>query len=240
MRTKGFSTCSQCGGAHQRFAPICTACDSLNRLNARATRQCALCGGQIGVKRSQTANHSRYCSWECATAVGAVRVQAMRLVHSHIRRGLIPPASSLKCVDCGEDALHYEHRHYTRPLEVEATCRSCNYKRGPAEDIASAVRKHFKTRLSIHSFICDWRRRRESDRDYDPRSALSSPRGAARLIEDVGGDMEFARLLGLEESPWLQQRINNWKRRGIPARVRVEHYDKIQELLKRFREPANA
>lgn len=46
-------------------------------------------------------------------------------------RGKLPPVSSLKCVDCGRLATDYDHRDYTKPLEVEPTCRSCNLLRGP-------------------------------------------------------------------------------------------------------------
>lgn len=51
------------------------------------------------------------------------------------RAGKLPLLDgSIKCVDCGGIARHYEHRDYTRPLEVEPVCPSCNYKRGPARN----------------------------------------------------------------------------------------------------------
>lgn len=50
------------------------------------------------------------------------------------------------------------------------------------------------------------------------------------LIERVGGDRNFGRLLGIDNKPWWMQRVNNWKRRGLPASVMVEHYDTIQRL----------
>lgn len=40
---------------------------------------------------------------------------------------------NVKCVDCGNRATSYEHRDYTKPLEVEPVCNSCNMKRGPAK-----------------------------------------------------------------------------------------------------------
>lgn len=47
--------------------------------------------------------------------------------------GQLQPATSFHCVDCGAVAEHYEHRDYNRPLDVEPTCRSCNYRRGNAK-----------------------------------------------------------------------------------------------------------
>lgn len=50
------------------------------------------------------------------------------------------------------------------------------------------------------------------------------------LIEAAGGDRAFARLLGLDTAPGYQQRINNWKRRGMPAAVVLDHLETIQAL----------
>ena len=50
------------------------------------------------------------------------------------------------------------------------------------------------------------------------------------IIEAAGGDRAFARLLGLDTTPGYQQRINNWKRRGMPAAVVLDHPDTIRSL----------
>lgn len=56
-----------------------------------------------------------------------------------------------------------------------------------------------------------------------------------KLINGVGGDVAFAELLGMDTGDrGFQQRVNNWKRRGIPAAVELEHY----ETLKKLRAPA--
>jgi len=57
---------------------------------------------------------------------------ASGLVNQSIMRGELPRADSLLCTDCGEQARDYDHRDYTRPLDVEPTCRSCNNFRGSA------------------------------------------------------------------------------------------------------------
>jgi hypothetical protein len=70
-----------------------------------------------------------------------VRVQqaAGKHVVRAIKSGLIPKAKTLVCVDCGNPARDYDHRHYGEPLNVVPVCRSCNLKRGPAEDLRRLV-----------------------------------------------------------------------------------------------------
>lgn len=38
----------------------------------------------------------------------------------------------ISCVDCGDQAIQYDHRDYNKPLKVKPVCRSCNRKRGKA------------------------------------------------------------------------------------------------------------
>ena len=56
------------------------------------------------------------------------------------------------------------------------------------------------------------------------------PQSTKAIIEEAGGDAAFARLLGIDKKPGFQQRVNNWKRRGIPGSVAYEHYSVIQRL----------
>ena len=50
------------------------------------------------------------------------------------------------------------------------------------------------------------------------------------VIKAAGGDRAFARLLSLDGTPGYQQRINNWKRRGMPAAVVLDHLPTIRAL----------
>lgn len=61
--------------------------------------------------------------------------QAHRLVASAIRQGLLPDlkGGEYACVDCSAVATVYEHRDYSRPLDVEPTCETCNFRRGTAK-----------------------------------------------------------------------------------------------------------
>lgn len=51
-----------------------------------------------------------------------------------------------------------------------------------------------------------------------------------RIIRAAGGDAAFAKLLGIEQQEGVAQRVNNWKRRGLPPAVELEHYDTIRAL----------
>lgn len=59
------------------------------------------------------------------------------------------------------------------------------------------------------------------------------------LITAAGGDSAFAKLLGIEGQAGFAQRVNNWKRRGIPSSVELDHYEKIRVLRERLLEPSS-
>lgn len=52
-----------------------------------------------------------------------------------IRDGVLQRLTGLvPCADCGQPATMYDHRDYSRPLDVEPVCRTCNRRRGHAID----------------------------------------------------------------------------------------------------------
>jgi hypothetical protein len=58
---------------------------------------------------------------------------AARTVQKAKVHGLLPALDgTIACVDCGGRAHHYDHRDYSRPLDVVPVCPSCNRKRGTA------------------------------------------------------------------------------------------------------------
>lgn len=59
------------------------------------------------------------------------RSYAYVVMHSLIRREIVFRVDLYDCVDCGSQAEIWEHRDYSRPLEIEPACESCNAKRGP-------------------------------------------------------------------------------------------------------------
>lgn len=61
--------------------------------------------------------------------------KAHSIVRAAIKHGLLPQLKTGRyaCVDCGASAAEYDHRDYSRPLDVQPVCRSCNKKRGTAK-----------------------------------------------------------------------------------------------------------
>lgn len=57
-----------------------------------------------------------------------------------------------------------------------------------------------------------------------------TPDEAKTIISAAGGDTNFARLLGIDTEAGFAQRVNNWKRRGIPSDVVLAHLDVIRRL----------
>lgn len=65
--------------------------------------------------------------------IDSPRKASHQIVTIAIRGGILPKLNgSVKCVDCGKPADHYDHRDYMKPLDVSPVCRSCNSRRGPA------------------------------------------------------------------------------------------------------------
>lgn len=58
--------------------------------------------------------------------------RAALLVARAVALKQLPSPRGLRCVDCGGEAIEYEHRDYNRPLDVQPVCRRCNLHRGPA------------------------------------------------------------------------------------------------------------
>lgn len=55
---------------------------------------------------------------------------AHKEVAKAIRHGILLPPNRFVCVDCGKQAEVYDHRDYSKPLDVSPVCRSCNVIRG--------------------------------------------------------------------------------------------------------------
>lgn len=62
-----------------------------------------------------------------------------------VRAGKLPRLGDgkTKCTDCRSPASQYDHRDYSRPLDVQPVCRNCNIKRGKG-----IIPQHIKEELS--------------------------------------------------------------------------------------------
>lgn len=58
------------------------------------------------------------------------RSKAKKAVSAAKALGIIPPASELKCFDCGSEAECYDHRDYRKPTHIWPVCAKCDAKRG--------------------------------------------------------------------------------------------------------------
>lgn len=64
----------------------------------------------------------------CATAVSKAKAS-----------GELAPLDGQLCADCARPAQCYDHRDYSRPLDVEPVCFSCNVIRGHAKPIDQGI-----------------------------------------------------------------------------------------------------
>lgn len=55
---------------------------------------------------------------------------AHKAVKAAIKNGTLRPPSERLCADCGKRAHCYDHRDYSRALDVDPVCIACNWKRG--------------------------------------------------------------------------------------------------------------
>jgi len=57
------------------------------------------------------------------------KYRARQKVQYAIRSGKLPRAKECICFDCNNQASHYHHEDYLKPLEVIPLCNSCHRKR---------------------------------------------------------------------------------------------------------------
>jgi hypothetical protein len=76
---------------------------------------------------------SKFTCVECAEPLRQQRRAARCILTMAIKAGFIRSHHGQQCVDCGAPAIGLEHREYSRPLDVEPICNSCNFRRGPAK-----------------------------------------------------------------------------------------------------------
>jgi hypothetical protein len=100
-------------------------------------RVCQCCGTADISHRESAAKYCLAC--RNGGMVGLGRVKATQAVNAEVRAGRMQRPGEFKCVDCGEPAECWEHRDYSRPLDVEPVCRLCNNKRGAGANNFHAI-----------------------------------------------------------------------------------------------------
>jgi hypothetical protein len=113
---------------------------------------CLFCGGPRDEPGTRSLPTRRYCR-TCTRFDGpliSTQSNSSAAVSSAIRRGDLMPATQYFCVDCGGSASQYDHRDYTKPLDVDPVCRSCNARRGPAHTFPAQARAARLARSESH------------------------------------------------------------------------------------------
>lgn len=68
--------------------------------------------------------------------IDRIRNKAHALVRKAVLAGELRALNgTINCVDCGAPAVCYDHRSYSKPLDVQPVCKSCNKRRGHAVDV---------------------------------------------------------------------------------------------------------
>mgnify|MGYP000140150664 CR=1 len=93
-----------------------------------AAMACVDCGGA----KWPRAHFMRQRCGPCGKNFERHMQAAQRAVHQAVRRGELAPAVEHVCVDCGGKASDWDHRDYSKPMDVQPVCRRCNFARGPA------------------------------------------------------------------------------------------------------------
>lgn len=59
-----------------------------------------------------------------------LRQAAYQFTKAAIANGFLLPPPDCECADCGKKAECYDHRDYSKPIDVEPVCIACNKRRG--------------------------------------------------------------------------------------------------------------
>ena len=135
--------CHDCGASfvghfNRKFCDDCPPASARNYANPGVERApmrttCIQCGDSI----KPYANR-KYCS-PCGSTMKYPRIisgpkndneMARRITTFAVRVGFLPLPTDFPCVDCGKPAKCYEHRDYSKPLDVVPVCIHCNKVRG--------------------------------------------------------------------------------------------------------------
>ena len=173
--------CPTCGELHMGKRADCWRCEREKALALHPARTCALCGDVIPREKGRC--HSDYCSLHCATVVAKARGQVAQVVSKELSSGRLVPAKTLTCVDCGKPAFDYDHREYLKPLEVVPVCRSCNIKRGAADDIRPFVAAFLG--LAVEDMVACVRSYSAAMSEWHRRFFSKEPRGETPRIESI-------------------------------------------------------
>jgi hypothetical protein len=120
-------TCEHCGNEFEKWARRCETCWEEKFVGPPEPPAPAK-----PVWGSQAAHQEYLARKERRHQIDARRSKAANAVSRAVRIGDLRPARELSCVDCGVQAFCYDHRDYSKPLDVEPVCKRCDCLRGAA------------------------------------------------------------------------------------------------------------
>lgn len=136
-RTKADLTkpCSCGEPTYSKWAEFCHLCwlGHIKRchLNFSRIRQCRDCGQFLPADKGRC----KRCNSLFDERMTALRAKAIAAVGKAVKEGALARPSIFGCADCDRPANVYDHRDYTKPLEVAPVCWSCNNRRGSAKPL---------------------------------------------------------------------------------------------------------
>jgi hypothetical protein len=86
----------------------------------------------VACARIEERQRSALFCHECSLQRQGEQSRAIHAVRAAIVRRELESPTTRECEDCGDPAKFYDHRDYTKPLDVAPVCPSCNKRRGPA------------------------------------------------------------------------------------------------------------
>jgi hypothetical protein len=124
--------CKECDNPVEKWRQLCAACRAKRRpppANSPAT--CSQCGR--GYSRHCNSKTSLCCNCTHDAQYEAYKPirRASAKIQQAIKSGKLLRPIFYHCADCGRQASEYDHRDYSKPLEVEPVCHPCNLRRGP-------------------------------------------------------------------------------------------------------------
>lgn len=126
----------------------CDACRSVKIQTPWSMRRfdCAMCGSDISHRRQGNARFCEPCAEQRRRkpelrGLGGNEM-ARKIFRYAVKLGFLQPASGFDCVDCGKPAECYDHRDYSKPLDVEPVCIPCNSSRGTGIPFIAPNSKH--------------------------------------------------------------------------------------------------
>lgn len=95
------------------YLKVCANCNKIKPVVSKYCKPCSL--------ENAKGNTERYSK---------ERKFAKNKLTTAIKNGELKPASKFRCADCGVKAQAYDHRDYSKPLDVVPVCTRCNLMRG--------------------------------------------------------------------------------------------------------------